>query len=253
MAPPSMGRGGPPMGGPPGQNVGAEIKQDEVLYRASVRKARTVRIYATPGVFHASPLIHMSGAPSPRDIWYAQVSLWIQEDIVNAIRKLNDDAAQELDDEDVNVVHLPVKRIVDVTIDGYVLGPGTIVPFPKTSVEQTAGQGRPSMREGPPDQSFTGSASGEQFDVVRFTLQVVVDQRDMLKLVDYVTRENFYQLIDAHYEKLSSPDMEGYFYGHEPVVLATLDFEGFMARKVFKGMMPEAVLIDLGIVQAEEQ
>lgn len=252
MRPPTGGLR-PPAQGTPGRSFAAEIKQDEVLYRASVRKARSVRVYATPGVFHASPLIHMSGAPSPRDIWYAQVSLWIQEDIVDAIRKLNDDAAQDLAEEDVNVVHLPVKRIVDITVDGYVLGPGTIVPFPRTSVEQRSGQAGSAAREGPPDQSFTGSASGEQFDVVRFTLQVVVDQRDMLKLVDYVTRENFYQLIDARYEKLSSPDMEGYFYGHEPVVLATLDFEGFMARKVFKGMMPEAVLIDLGIVQAEEQ
>ena len=35
------------------------------------------------------------------------------------------------------------------------------------------------------------------------------------------------------------------------VVHATLDFEGYMARKLFKGMMPAEVLQDLGIVKAE--
>jgi hypothetical protein len=59
---------------------------------------------------------------------------------------------------------------------------------------------------------------------------------------------NFYQLVGLEYTTLVAGSQDGdYVYGSAPVVRATLDFEGYMARKVYKALMPADVLKDLGI------
>ena len=80
-----------------------------------------------------------------------------------------------------------------------------------------------------------------------------MDKRDLLKLVDSVTRTNFYQLVGAEYAAVEGTDTGEYLYGDAPLVRATLDFEGYMSRRIFKGMMPAEVLRDLGIAAAGPQ
>lgn len=257
-APPGMqGRGAPPgvptVGGGPGRMPGVNPaysgtggQMGEAERRAAVKKARNIRIYATAAqgrtVFHRNPNVFLDQAPSARDMWYAQVGLWVQEDVVNAIAKLNDEAARQLGGEEACVANMPVKRIVGIQVLGYVTSNGLFVPF---ASEDTAGF---SPQAGPAPPAFTARNSDSRFDVIRFTLTVVVRQPDMLRLVDQITRENFYQLINIDYQV--APEVEGsYFYGGDPVVRATMDFEGYMARKVYEAMMPEAVLEELGIKQ----
>ncbi len=242
------------MAGPgPGAPAGAgapEVSQDKVSHRASVKKARGIRVYASAETsLHVSPLAYTKDAPTPRSMWYAQVSLWIQEDMVRAVARLNDEAAGRLeDDEEANVANMPVKRVETIQVLGYVRSDGLPVPFPN------AGAKTDTMSLGP---SFTGSRSTDQFDVVRVALSVVVDQRELLKLIDSVTRSNFYQLVGAEYTLVQVSeqgyDAEGYIYGPAPVIRAVLDFEGYMARKLFKEKMPAEVLLDLGITKPEGQ
>lgn len=250
--PPGMRPGMPMMGGVPG--AGGFAPTDEARRRACVRKARNVPIYATvdrtrPDVsFHISPIVDDPNPPTPRDMWYAQVGLWIQQDIVRAIRKLNDEAAAALPEGEAHVGNMPVKRIVSIRVHGYVAPSGELVPFDAAAGAGAALGGGPGSAEAL--RSFTGRKSDEQFDVVRFTLTAVVDQRDLLQVVDAVTGANFYQLIDLDFTALEPDDVraDGYFYGGEPVVQATLTFEGYMARRVFKEMMPKEVLEALGII-----
>ena len=60
---------------------------------------------------------------------------------------------------------------------------------------------------------------------------------------------HFYQLIDIDYTvpPMATLESQSFHYGDGPVVLATYDFEGYMARKVFMDLMPEAVQMALGI------
>jgi hypothetical protein len=229
------------------QLTGAQA--EEARYRAAVKKAHSIRVYASPDTsFHVSPMAYSNEAPRPADMWYAQVSLWIQEDVLGAIAQLNDGAAQQLAGKDVDVASLPVKRIESIRVRGYVAPNGTLIEFPVQGQAQAArggGGGAPTVS------SFTGRKADDQFDVVRLTLTAMVDERDLLKLIDSVTRTNFYQLIGLEYATVESTDREGYFYGDAPVVRAVLDFEGYMARKIYKAMMPEEVQLALGIVKAE--
>ncbi|MEW6251088.1 MAG: hypothetical protein AB1716_10605 [Planctomycetota bacterium] len=260
-APPMGGRGAPPMpmggrGAPPGAGgrmpmapiagaapaaVQATVTE-EVQQRAAAKKARAVRIYVTPECFYQSPITASDEAPTPRDMWYAQVALWIEEDLVNAIKRVNAEHATQVDPKDANVTRLPVKRIVNVAMDGYVTSTGAIAPFP-TGLGQVG-----TSLTGP---SFTGRKSDDQFDVVRFRLAVVVDRRNLLDLVDAITRSNFYQLVGAEYNTVSAEDAQnGYFYGPAPVVQAALEWEGYLTRHEYKSMMPDAVLQDLGLQTA---
>ncbi len=268
-APPGVGgRVAPPTGRttfqgaaaqpPPGDRAPAAVagaslspaQTAEARYRAAVKKARSIRVYASPETsFHVSPLAYSVERPDPAEMWYAQVSLWIQEDLVNAIAKLNDEAAQQRGGSDANVAHMPVKRIESIRVHGYVNSVGSLIPFPAGG--PAAGPRPGTAGAAPTVSSFTGRRADDQFDVVRLTLTVIVDERTVLKLVDSITRTNFYQLIGLEYTAVESVDPEGYFYGEAPVVRAVLDFEGYMARKIYKAMMPERVLQDLGIAGQE--
>ncbi|MCK4340912.1 MAG: hypothetical protein KAY37_04225, partial [Phycisphaerae bacterium] len=228
---------------------GGNIDVNEAQTRAAIRKARNIRVYAEAeparSSFHISPIIAGDRPPQPLDIWYAQVGLWIQTDVVNAIRKLNEEAAAELDEGKAHVANMPVKRLVDVQVFGYVTSKGQPVSFERVI------KGGSSSGSAPP--SFTGRLSDEQFDVVRFAVIVIVDQRDLLKLVDRVIRENFYQLVGLQYTAVSRVKDDGlYFYGEAPTVKATLNFEGYMSRKVYEAMMPPKVREALGIDSGEK-
>lgn len=201
------------------------------LLRAQVNKAKNIRCYVGPASFHRSPILDPTNPrpPSLVDMWMAQVSLWIQQDIVKAIAEVNEAAASQIKEGDVYVQHMPVKHLVSTTLHGYQMPENRAVPLPAI-----VGGSEPAPR------SFTGRAGDDQVDVLRFTVVVVMDQRDVLALVDALTKVNLYKCIGLRYEAV--PDAlikEGYKYGTEPVVLAAMDFEAYHLRSVFDPLMPK--------------
>ena len=236
----------------PGAEPIITIAEKDAREQAAIRKARAIHIYAEAdperSCFHISPIFMAEQAPQPIDMWFAQVGLWIQEDIVEAIRVLNDAAAAKLAPQDVYVGNMPIKRIVGIRVYGYIAQGGGLIRFPAFAGGSTGkgtgtltGVGPGALPE--PRPSFTGRKGDDQFDVVRFGLVVVADQRELLKLVDQMTRTNFYQLVSLTYEAIQPDDTDNeYLYGGGALVRATLSFEGYMARKVYKAMMPEEVL-----------
>jgi antitoxin component of RelBE/YafQ-DinJ toxin-antitoxin module len=245
---PSAGRGGPMVST---IRAGGEPKYDPV-YRARVAKARSILCYYDENTFHISPLVLEDAAPPPEDMWFAQVGLWVQEDVVNAIAGLNRAAADLVTDTDPCVQNVPVKRLVFVRVLGYETPlqddrerSGGRIWFPGAEAGVSLGGiGGPSL---------TGRECDEQFDVVRFVVSVMIDQRDLQQLIDRISRVNFYQCLSVHYDKADheSEIAVGYFYGTDPVVAATLEFEGYMAREVYQPLMPEAVLELLGITKSD--
>jgi hypothetical protein len=238
--PPFIGR---PDSGP------TPVPEEQVRFRAAIKKARSIRMYATMDLqnpsFYVSPVFDAE-RPTPKEMWYAQVGLWVQQDVARAIEALNSEAAKGLNEKDVNVTRLPVKRLVSTQVYGYVTSTGQVVRFDSRAGGPGGGPGAESV---PP--SFTGRKSDEQFDVIRFSVTAIVDQRDLLQLIDYLSRANFYQLVGARCvssdELHEADEKAGYFYGEDPVAQATLEFEGYLARKVYKPLMPADALTELGI------
>jgi len=227
----------------PSRSVGGGEPKYDPLYRANVTKAKSICCYVDEIeiTFHVSPIVNVTSAPPPDQMWFAQVSLWLQQDVVAAIARTNEAAArQQVTDGDACVEQMPVKRIELLRVLGYQM-PGGFLAFP--------GGDAGGVRS----ESFTGQTCNDQFDVVRFVLVVVVDQRDVLQLIDQISRQNFYQCVGAGYSMVSPADAQaGYLYGTEPVVRVRLEFEGYMARAVYKPLMPAEIRELLGADKGDE-
>ena len=214
---------------------GGDSRLDARL-RANVNRARDILCYADPDSFHVSPAIY-ARPPSMEEIWHAQVGLWIQQDLVKAVARLNDEAVAAHGDRDAHVQYSPVKRIVEVDILGY-FADGVTIPFASIddgrASESAAARLNPEM------------AGDRDVDVVRFRVALIVDQRDLLHVVDRIVGENLYRCVNLSF--LTPPDERkaGYLYGSEPVVCAQLYIEAHFVRKLFEPLMPEEVLRRLG-------
>ena len=84
--------------------------------------------------------------------------------------------------------------------------------------------------------------------MITFTLVVWVDQREILKVIDALTKENFYQCYDLDYRVVPLEEIDPmYVLGPAPIVRATFEFEGYFARAIYKEWMPTEVATALGI------
>lgn len=219
-------------------------------FRAIVAKARSIRCYADFRSFHISPIVDEQTVPvpSPDQLWMAQVGLWIQQDVTAAIKALNDSFAATVTSTDAHVEHMPVKRIERIRVIGYQLKSG-LFPFDVLSGTQGSSAAAEDARP-----SFTHSSGDEELDVIRFSVAATVDQRHILKLVDQITKANFYKCVDIDYRAVDPADAQlGYMYGTAPVVSVTMAFEGYMARAVYAVLMPKTIRQRLGIDQGEDQ
>lgn len=254
------GRGNPYDGGPGGGNPyggtaprGGRVNVDETkpennpLLVAAINKARNTRVYLDPGAFHVTDIIARDTAPNVDELWFAQQSLWIQQDVVKAIAGLNERFAQNLDEGQANVMNLPVKRIEYVRVNGYKLEEGALSFPPSVEVGDTQGGGRgPAVLESLPS-SFTDRVSDDEFDVIHFSTQLWVDTRYLNQVVDAICAQNLYQCVDLDLVAVSPANApEGYVFGTAPVAQLTMDFEGYFARAVYKQWMPEDVVQRLG-------
>jgi len=250
MRPPVYGGGGGPMMGAPGVSPAeqADPRNDPAM-RAAIAKARDIRMYIDPDTFYVSSIITADRAPSEDQLWFAQMSLWIQEDVVSALAALNESAAATVGPTDAPVEKMPVKRLEQIRIEGYRLAEQS-VPFPP-SASLGGGTGGGAPATGTVARSFTRRTSDDEFDMLRFQVVLWVDQRELLRVIDALTRQNFYQVVDVDFEVPAATDAQrtagGYLYGGVPVVRATLAIEGYFARAVSRKWMPPMIVTMLGM------
>ena len=181
------------MGGTADLGPTTEPKYNAFL-RANVEKAKSIRCYVDPTTFHRALFADAGGAPPLDQMWYGQVGLWVQQDIVDAIKNLNDAAAKSSGDSDAFVEQMPVKRLISVQVHGYMKADGKLLLF-----SSSAGAGAGAV-EGAMDPSFTQRKSDELFDIVRFSVTAVVDQRQVLQFVESINRTNYYRLLTIGYD-----------------------------------------------------
>jgi len=240
--------------GPPRTPAGflteAGIRLDPVA-RANVAVAQRIYCYAIPFLLPAGlsatpsldfhPAMRDTGtmdAPYPEEVWRAQVGYWIQKDVVDAIVAVNEGAAAEAlqRGENIWVGVIPVKDVISIRVSDYV------VEDEAEFVGASPGGYELALPCATANTVFTGSLSGELYDVVQFTLKLVMDQRDIPRLVERLSQSTFHTpLRVAHVHVVPSRDMNGKIYGSEPAVNVVMDFETIMLAEVFRPWMPEVV------------
>ncbi|QDV89816.1 hypothetical protein RAS2_08910 [Phycisphaerae bacterium RAS2] len=207
----------------------SEFLRDYPAARAAEDVARRIYMYLSPNALGRHSLARSDEAPDAESIWHAQMSLWIQQDIVTALARCNEARAAELAaakrEEDAWVAFMPVKHLVVLRIANR-LGKG--------------GGSNSSSRDLP--LSFTGVTNNEKMFVVPLQLEVIVETAALNSVLDSICRVGFYTPISVSYTSVDqSPLQDDYLYGDAPVVRATIAMEGYYIRSVFEEWIPESL------------
>jgi hypothetical protein len=177
-------------------------------------------------------------APDTDDAWRAQVSYWIQKDVVEAIMAVNEEAGEAAKQakEDQWVGIMPVKEVISIRVSDYVPPKDQLY-----KVAEPVGFGA-AMPAGTAESVFTGTASGDSYEVVQFTVKLIMDQRDIPLLVERLCNNSFLTLLRVSYKSVPvNKAMTGKVYGAEPTVLVVMDFESVLLSEVFRPLMPTEV------------
>jgi hypothetical protein len=218
------------------EELAAEIPQ----VRLSIRRARNIYCYANQDSFdQRSVVVDFERMPPDNDeFWYAQMSLWIQQDVVQALAGLNNRIADGLKSrgEDPWVGNLPVKHLQRFIVGGY-------LP-PQGGADDSAAHGRRGRSSGSAagDMAFTQRSGTKDVDVVRFSLGLLVEARMLPSVIDEICKAGFYTPLLVEYEaKPPTTSLRGYIYGSDPAIEVDLQFEGCFLRDKYDKWMPESV------------
>lgn len=178
-------------------------------------------------------------APEPWDIWMAQIGYWIQKDVIGAIASLNEERAKQAEEngEHAWVGIMPVKEVISIRLAA------DYIPREGDEVFGTPPGGyEAALPPGTPETVFTGSGQSETYDVVQFSVKLIMDFRDIPRFVDRVCGNSFHTLLRISYEAVPpNRNMVGKIYGSGPVVNVLMDFETIMLGEVFRALIPESV------------
>ena len=221
--------------------------------RAAIRKARQAYIYADRASFNESPISASTGPmydsrrpPSTEEMWDAQLEVWIQHDVVHAIARINEEAAARVKEEGEEpwVGNLPIKELISIQLT------------PDYIRQDTKGSSSPQSqidRAYPPgtwEDVFTQNKSTDLYELMQFSLRMVVDARDIPMIVSGICQDRFHTPLNVRYQTFT-PDTtwEGKIYGEGSLVTLSIDFETVFFSDLYLAMMPDAVLKELGKVR----
>jgi hypothetical protein len=185
-------------------------------------------MYVDPGAINKSAAARMEGAPSDVEIWHAQMSLWIQQDMVLAIARSNEARAAELRkagrEDDLWVAHMPVKRLQTLAIDSKL------------------GKGGGLNRWNFPEYTATGIKNDSKKFVVPIGLDLIIEEASITKVLDEICRVGFYTPLDVAYDAVEpEPLQDSFVYGDDPIVELRVTIEGYYFREVYDQWIPKSL------------
>lgn len=226
-----------------GTQVNEDFTKDaaQLPQRMEYDRAKKFKIYMDNTALDLNQNVIGVAAPNPVDIWYAQQTLWVQEDVANAIASANADSP--------SIIQAPVKQLLKLTI------PSTVYVF---ATENNGGTPpAPAPVEGADSQQITkvpavsptGRVSNPLYDVIHFQLQVNVDAAKVPEFLAALTRDRLMDVYNMSVFSVDSADaqMHGFIYGPNPVVTLNLECESLFMRQWTSVLMPDIVKKQLGI------
>ena len=198
-------------------------------------------------------------------LWLAQVGLWVQRDIVDAIIKTNEQVQQTASGGQKGVAASAVKRLMSIDIRGYVLsatGSGEAAALQYLEIG-----GKKNSKPAP---RLTGRSCNELYDVIHYDFTVVIPMQHLLRLQKNLMAQNYHTVLKIDVAKSAQSSV--HFYGTDSVMRVTIAGEMLMLTdwtrgrwdknakqwdKNFPPLMPERVLeqirtIDAGAIRDED-
>jgi hypothetical protein len=204
-------------------------------------------------------------APEPSTIFWAQIGLWVQQDVARAVLAMNQKSA--------NVTEAPVKEIMKIGFEapnsGNLAMSTTVVTplfvYPGLTYQPGSNGAPPAPNpNGPPPPTIdpsgklpvdytvspTGRESNPMFDVVHFDVDLIVDAQSVQQVIagleagQYISvlQMNSMEAVDSSLAKNA-----GYFYGDKPCVKIHLRCEELFLRKWLEPLIPAMIKTQLNI------
>ncbi len=205
--------------------------------------AKSSLVYIDPGTFRMNEKIQAlppGARPDPVDIWWSQVQLWVQQDVLNAIADANADKTSVLD--------APVKHLFSVAIPATFVSGAAAAPGAAAVDSMNGNPDSPITKV--PTVSMTGRVSNALYDVIHFDMVVDVE---VAQIPQFLRTLSDNRLVFVREMSISSVDSagelaKGYYYGENPVAHLTLRCETLLMRKWSTPLMPPGVKQMFGIV-----
>jgi len=227
---------------------------EDATARACLKRAREIYCYATTESLQQFKDITDPKTPKPtsENIWIAQMALWIQQDIIEALANLNNQAAERLPEKDRWVGNLPVKHLVSIAIGGYVppaqeeggggMGGGGYSRSGSGGSPQTGLQLNTGPPPGSPEAVFTKRGHTTTVDVIQFAINLVVEAKMLPAVINAICEAGFYTPLMVEYRSVNQPVIPNdYIYGSAPCIEVRLEFEGCLLRNEYEKWMPETI------------
>lgn len=205
-----------------------ELAREDPHVRVSIFKAKSAYCYANLASFNPLSTITAVQKPTVEEMWYAQMALWIEQDIVNALSGLNETYAKKITENggEAWVGTLPVKHVLSCVVGPYIGGSGT----------------NPLGGGGDTGDMYTPRTSGSSVDVIHFSLDLVVQASLLPEVIDAICMAGFYTPLLVNYEEVPpNTDLINYIYGSDPSIRVHMDIEGCFLRTKYEKWMPESV------------
>lgn len=201
------------------------------------KRALTSKVYLDPTALVPSQnIVTGTAAPSAENMWYAQVALWVQQDVCRAIATLNQTSP--------NIPNSPVKHLLsidvkqDITMYTLKGGAGSA---PAAAPGNDLGGG--GTAAGPAGQvvdidakdytlSPTGRVCNRLYDVVQFNVTAVVDAKAVKPFIQQLQYAQFINVVEVDIQGVDLDESldEGYEYGKRPVVEVRMRCEALFLR-----------------------
>jgi hypothetical protein len=233
------------------QDVDARIQQDLALLprQMAIDVADKSKVYIDPTTFEVyGPIAAAAGAPQASDIYWAQLTYWIQSDVVDAINYANRNAK--------NVKDAPVKHLISYR-SGIITQQNSGMAQGMPAFIAIAGQagGDPDAEVKPnPLASPTGRLSNGLYDVFHFTLVADVEAAhvgDFLRALGY---NKFVTPLSCDIKAVDNAVElgHGYMYGETPMLNVVVPCEILYLRRWNEPFIPQQIKALLGITNTQQ-
>lgn len=172
---------------------------------------------------------------------------WVISDVLDAAAKANMNAASGA----ISVPEAPVKRIESIRVSALDVQESSASSSDDDFSPSRGGFGGDDD-QGAPSASFTGREGGtanSPFDLRQVEVVAIVSSEDLPKFLDSFSKVNFMMVTDIDLEKVDvwADLADGYYYGTDHVVRATVKVETVWLRSWITPIMPDPVKQALGV------
>ncbi len=240
----------------PGDDEGYDSSEarEKGLMSAIVARARQGYIYAAEDsmdfVFDTA-----TRRPDVAKLWQGQVGLWVQKEIVEAIKATNAQKFELVDPANRNVLTAAVKRLVKISVqDRYIIASKGVAPptsFSPRGRRSYAPRGRGGSFEGGRNPftgalshsgGLTGRGTDTTRDVVYYSFRVVMPLRYLMDLERNLLARNYHTIMRVSWTEVTEGPETGFYYGQDTPVEVTIDGELVLLTDWVRDLMPDEAL-----------